>query len=1230
MKQKNSNSKAIFNIGTNKKTFYCAITALLFLSSLCFFIQQARAEKTDLTSFPVGNQQVITMATVSISDSKIIEQKDNIFQISFDLTNRIGVQPEVKYATILIRQTGKIRTRIDEKIYPEIVNLKENQTLSKEITYTAPAYLNGAFQLWLTAQNSSGLSFSTNPLGEVKLNGNSQFLEVGPACYLKVEGQTGKKKYSIAQGVDIKNDEKLIATCQIINHFNREVTFTPGFKTYQRNTFGQLVKDNLEPQTLVSLKAQESKELSFALPKAQDPQAYDTVLTLLEEGNAISNSVAFHYVLSGQSATIQSVTLDKDYYTKGETAKLAFFWTPAADTFPNSRLGGTQSGILTAQINVTDKNGQACIDIFNKELTSQTIKEALDLSIVADCVNPQISATIKDASGQTLDQKIYSIESQNTPVITGQDPLKKYGLYGFVILVILLVVVLLAILLKRKNTIPIGLFFLIGLGIFFSGNVAKAASASYNVATNRYNVSLDKNVYDPGETITVSVDAQYTGCSNSRQDPGDVYVTIKDNKKGFHSPNTIYDVGSWAVTKTWLAGLTPGNYYATVESITPVCNPSKMNCGKWQDTCCFDPDYFYLGKIPYTVRGQCTPVNGTLSVWGACSTSACGTSGTQTRTCNDASCGGDATCGGADLSRTCTNAACAGPGVCGESHNDCSEGTLGATAEDPTRWAWGCVGSDGISVGCSELKPVDGVCAATHNNCSKGTLEPGTEYSDEFSWQWWCYGSNGGTNAQCSEQKPSYANDVEVCNEKQKRKCDVSCTTPGAWCDSWSWTAGCTGGGTWSYTGASYQTNVACCVDSDCTGSGCTCTASNTCSCPGCTSTCGNTDSYCSGVTYNDSCGNVNACTGTADCDPPTLTFTGTYGSQTDQTTLSLPAGGGNVTLNWTPTNVTSCDAWGGDTTWDVYSPSHLGGSSNRTVSSTVTYSMECWNASNVSTGVKTVQVNVATITQDPTVSIWDDPNRDTCPDETFSISWNSSRATSCTISGNGPGGLTYNPPSALSGTYTVGKLYGLFDRRKGDYIFTANCSNATGQTATDSVTHSVVACDYICTGTLPANATMFANDDVGLTVNTPYTYWATDTGTRCQYSCNSPYTWNGSACVLPPYVCTGTIPANALMYADDNTGLTESLLYQYSGTGTERKCEFYCSSGTWDGLACVTVPPGCTASCVVVNNSCSKSCGGGTRVVEFCTRANCSTYNVTEACNSQPCPPGYKEVTPW
>ncbi|MDO8716842.1 MAG: CARDB domain-containing protein, partial [Dehalococcoidales bacterium] len=54
------------------------------------------------------------------------------------------------------------------------------------------------------------------------------------------------------------------------------------------------------------------------------------------------------------------------------------------------------------------------------------------------------------------------------------------------------------------------------------------------------------------------------------------------------------------------------------------------------------------------------------------------------------------------------------------------------------------------------------------------------------------------------------------------------------------------------------------------------------------------------------------------------------------------------------------------------------------------------------------------------------------------------------------------------------------------------------------------------CTGTpLPANTTAYAApDNTGLTANTAYSYSATDTATKCQYSCNTGYTRSGTSCL--------------------------------------------------------------------------------------------------------------------
>ena len=76
----------------------------------------------------------------------------------------------------------------------------------------------------------------------------------------------------------------------------------------------------------------------------------------------------------------------------------------------------------------------------------------------------------------------------------------------------------------------------------------------------------------------------------------------------------------------------------------------------------------------------------------------------------------------------------------------------------------------------------------------------------------------------------------------------------------------------------------------------------------------------------------------------------------------------------------------------------------------------------------------------------------------------------------------------------------------------------------------------------------------------------------KCEFYCNGGYNWNGYACVLPAKKCTGSVPANAQMYFGDDMELTVDTPYVYAASNDIfKKCEFYCNSGyTWTGNACI------------------------------------------------------------
>ncbi|MBI2630659.1 BACON domain-containing protein [Candidatus Nomurabacteria bacterium] len=98
-------------------------------------------------------------------------------------------------------------------------------------------------------------------------------------------------------------------------------------------------------------------------------------------------------------------------------------------------------------------------------------------------------------------------------------------------------------------------------------------------------------------------------------------------------------------------------------------------------------------------------------------------------------------------------------GSCAATHYGCTLGTSTNPVDGITQWTWTCLGSNGGSnASCSENKPpqpINGSCAATHYGCTLGVSTNQVDGSTQ--WTWTCLGSNGGSNASCSENKPAPA-----------------------------------------------------------------------------------------------------------------------------------------------------------------------------------------------------------------------------------------------------------------------------------------------------------------------------------------------------------------------------------------------------------------------------------------------------------------------------------------
>jgi len=555
------------------------ITGLFLLSF--FFLTNVQAQSVSAPSDislpppPTDAQrkaaQEKTVATVDLYNAKIINQNKNEIEISFDLNNRLGIQPQIKYALLLIQEEEGKQSLIERKVYDEVVTLGENELVNKKITYIAPDFLTGNYKIYLEVRNEVGLFLRLNFIDEVKLESSDQGVSIDySSCYLTIENDAEQKKYTLEQGVDIKTEENLLAHCVVESSYLDKITVTPNFATYFRTVFGKkLDEKNLES---ITLEPNQKTEQVFTIPKQTNPQAYDAVLFFTDkQKQIISNSIIFHYVIQGPSATIQNVILDKTAYQKGETAKLSFFYTRSASDSPNSRAGLTDLGDLTLNIQLKDGNGQVCTSVkeemlvINKEEEMQRLKT--ELAIEKDCNNPQAEITIQDSSEKVLAKNTLSFagkedkEKQGIKADQNQDKKSNYAKFGlFILLVLIPLGILAGYFIKkkldaRKIIIPLLFLVFIGTGIFMGGEAKAESPVSFSPSLNKYS-------FAPGETIAVTGQGScycggcgnWCGCYNYN-----IYFVI--NGQGYNLPHPSFSWGEVPYGPTYVvAPMVPGSY----------------------------------------------------------------------------------------------------------------------------------------------------------------------------------------------------------------------------------------------------------------------------------------------------------------------------------------------------------------------------------------------------------------------------------------------------------------------------------------------------------------------------------------------------------------------------------------------------------------------------------------------------------------------------------------------
>ena len=300
-------------------------------------------------------------------------------------------------------------------------------------------------------------------------------------------------------------------------------------------------------------------------------------------------------------------------------------------------------------------------------------------------------------------------------------------------------------------------------------------------------------------------------------------------------------------------------------------------------------------------------------------------------------------------------------------------------------FTWTC--DSDVDVSCSAPRKRKGECGSasgiydysttkpTDNLCSIGTPSVVSANAENITWTWTCSGVNGGSvSGECASGKkidgkcasPPNGATYSSCPSPTPKLCSVG------WCPSGTTVFGT---GPWTWTCCGYHGGLAdsCQANYDCKSSTWTPDPATVCkgtefqqkdNCGNYRSAWGTNDpaiwtpdpsTFCSGISFvqTNGCRDRDA-TGNKDCSTlaPTLTFSASP-NPVDYNTSTI--------LTWKTTNATSCSASG-----DWSGTKEINGSET-SLKLTVrqTFTLECWNSANVSSGPQSVTVDVNSCVSD-------------------------------------------------------------------------------------------------------------------------------------------------------------------------------------------------------------------------------------------------------------------------
>lgn len=459
----------------------------------------------------LASTESYVVAYVNVKEGKIVSENGNNLKIEFTLFNRSGAQSGVRYGValnkILEASDGNSTDNLsitdiysDTTVFEDILSISEFSEIKREINYKIPDYLSGKYEVWLEVMNTSGLSLAYHKLGEVSISDRKPNIFVDQnSCYVTKGLGATEDKINSLEGVFLSPQDKLLGHCGILNNTAQKINIFVSTEVRPKTIYGELSATETKNNSITVIDPGETKEVSFDIPIVSNPQYY--VAKVIFENSydgARSNPALFTYNVEGAIINLDNLFLDKDFYKKGDTSKVTFYWTPIPGLNPASL---SQSESI---INIMSSSKDKCSEekISKIENTNGGLVES-EIEILADCNNPTVSLAIRGSGGKILGETVYNIESQSN----------KFNLSTILIAVILSLFVLIAlyfIILKKRTSSKIGMvvflsFFLLGpLVVKADTVIVDLERGNPSMGKVIFNVSYPDQTYQPGDVVPIN------------------------------------------------------------------------------------------------------------------------------------------------------------------------------------------------------------------------------------------------------------------------------------------------------------------------------------------------------------------------------------------------------------------------------------------------------------------------------------------------------------------------------------------------------------------------------------------------------------------------------------------------------------------------------------------------------------------------------------------------------